>query len=209
MKALLGLINVLSLPLMVLNLLGGIVSGIWLAILGEWGTIGWGILAIGISTFGISLALMPVMLLAVPVVWSEKKGKSLLSLLLSSLGGLYTLGVLSAWCLGVLFFFTKEVTHSGLIPTLIWSYGVAIGPWSYMASKERPGGGSEFYSLLATFFAEIAYVSIILIGLFTSITRGQAIIIFLTIMAIAFMTQLFVAYVIEKTKNAYEGADFL
>ena len=40
MKALMGLITALSVPLMILNILGGIVSGIWLAILGRWGTVG-------------------------------------------------------------------------------------------------------------------------------------------------------------------------
>ena len=35
MKALMALVTALSIPLMILNMLGGIVSGIWLAILGE------------------------------------------------------------------------------------------------------------------------------------------------------------------------------
>ena len=43
MKALMGLIAALSAPIMILNVLGGIVSGIWLAILGQWGTVGLGI----------------------------------------------------------------------------------------------------------------------------------------------------------------------
>ena len=37
-------ITALTVPIMLLNLLGGIVSGIWLAILGEWGEIFRGIL---------------------------------------------------------------------------------------------------------------------------------------------------------------------
>ena len=36
MRVLMGLITALSIPFMILNMSGGVVSGIWLAILGEW-----------------------------------------------------------------------------------------------------------------------------------------------------------------------------
>lgn len=42
-------------PIMLLNVFGGIVSGIWLAILGQWGSIGVGILIIAVGGFGIRL----------------------------------------------------------------------------------------------------------------------------------------------------------
>lgn len=40
-----------AIPLGLLNMLGGIVAGIWLAILGRWGIIGYGIAALLVSTF--------------------------------------------------------------------------------------------------------------------------------------------------------------
>jgi hypothetical protein len=40
MRTLSGLFTAFSIPLIILNMLGGIVSGIWLAVLGEWGDIG-------------------------------------------------------------------------------------------------------------------------------------------------------------------------
>jgi len=45
------LITLLSVPLMVINLLGGVVSFIWLAVLGEWGIIGYGIAGLVIVMF--------------------------------------------------------------------------------------------------------------------------------------------------------------
>lgn len=42
-------LNGLTVPIMILNLLGGIVSGIWLAFLGEWGAIVRGIIFIATS----------------------------------------------------------------------------------------------------------------------------------------------------------------
>lgn len=56
----------LSVPIMILNLLGGIISGIWLAILGEWGEIIRGIIFMVVSGIAISFALMPSLLFAAP-----------------------------------------------------------------------------------------------------------------------------------------------
>jgi len=65
MKALTGLIIALSIPLMILNMLGGIVAGIWLAILGDC-SIGAGILIFFVSTGILGFVIMPSILLAVP-----------------------------------------------------------------------------------------------------------------------------------------------
>ena len=43
MQTLMSLIKILAFPLIVLNMLGGIISGIWLATLGEWAAVGYGI----------------------------------------------------------------------------------------------------------------------------------------------------------------------
>jgi hypothetical protein len=76
MKALMALITALSIPLMILNMLGGIVSGIWLAILGEWGAVGTGILFFFVSTWLLGFALMPSLLFAAPAAYCAKKGKT-------------------------------------------------------------------------------------------------------------------------------------
>lgn len=197
MNALMGLITALSIPLMILNMLGGIVAGIWLAILGEWGTIGYGIAAFFVSSFALGLVLMPTMLLAAPAAYCAERGNTVGLLCFGSLASLYTIGVITVWCCGVLFFFLKDATHASLIPTLIWSYGVATGPWAYMASKEQQGG-SGFASTMATFLAELAYVVIILLILFTSLTGSQAIKTFAGFMVVGLVIQMTVAYLMQK-----------
>src|SRR3546814_13869529 len=52
MKALENLMGAFSVVLVLLNALGGVVAGIWLAILGEWGSIGYGLM------FGIGGAML-------------------------------------------------------------------------------------------------------------------------------------------------------
>jgi len=56
------IIEILSLPIMILNMVGGIIGGIWLAILGEWGLIGIGILLMFTSHWILAILMMPSLL---------------------------------------------------------------------------------------------------------------------------------------------------
>jgi len=69
-------ITVLTVPITLLNLLGGLGSGIWLAILGEWGEIFRGILFMVVAGFAISVALMPSLLFAAPAAMAMERGKN-------------------------------------------------------------------------------------------------------------------------------------
>ncbi len=51
-------------PLAWLNGLGGIVAGVCLAIIGQWGIIGWGFGFMLFSVYGLSLAMLPAMIFA-------------------------------------------------------------------------------------------------------------------------------------------------
>ena len=52
---------------------------------------------------------------------------------------------------------------------LIWSYGVALGPWQWMAQKDAQGGGGEA-SMATTFFAQVGYVIMILLAIFMRVS---------------------------------------
>jgi hypothetical protein len=197
MKALLGIITVLAIPLMVLNMLGGIASGIWLAIIGEWGAIGWGIAALLGSTMVLGFALMPSVLLAAPAVYYAEKGNTLGILFFAALSNAYVIAIVTVWCCGVLYFFVKDATSSTLIPTLIWSYGVATGPWAYMASKDQQTGDLSG-SAIATFFAELAYVGIMIAMLLSVATVIQTIMIFAGIMFVGMLIQISIAFIGHK-----------
>lgn len=197
MRALSSLMLALSIPLMILNMLGGIVAGVWLVVLGEWGTVGYGIAAIFVSSFAISLVLMPTLPLAAAASSAERSKSRIGLFFFCSLGGLYTIGVVTAWCCGVLFFFMNDATHASIIPKLIWSYGVATGPWAYMASKEQQSGDA-LGSTITTFLAQLAYLVVVLLILFTSITQSQAVKTFAGFMVVGLVIQIVLAYLIEK-----------
>ena len=54
MNAVMGIIQAISIPLIVLNLIGGVASGIWLVIIGDWRTVGLGIGLFFVSTLILS-----------------------------------------------------------------------------------------------------------------------------------------------------------
>lgn len=210
MKAFLGVLTALSIPLLILNMLGGIVSGIWLAILGEWGAVGLGILFFFISTWLLGLAIMPSLLLAAPAVYCAEKGKTLGLVCFGALSSLYILAVVTVWCCGMLFLFVKDASASSLIPRLIWSFGVATGPWVYMASKDQGPQGEGFASSCATFLAQLAYLVIMLLVIFTPITLFGAIQVFGGFMLVALVLQMsFAVIVFREQKRVEQQSDAL
>jgi len=198
MKVLTGLITALSIPLIILNLFGGIASGVWLAFLGDWAPIVVGILAIIFSTWVLSFILMPSILLMAPAALCAEKGKVFGFLFFGALGNLYAISVITIWCCGVFIFFAKDATTSNLIPRLIWSYGVAMAPWMYMAQKEQHAGGGGLGSEVPTFFAQLAFVVAVITMFFVELSMLQWIKVFVSIMLIGFAIQMTLAIFIQK-----------
>lgn len=181
-----AIIMVLMIPLIALNMLGGIGSGIWLAILGEWWAIGYGLLGIFGSAFVLSFVLMPGVAFAGPAAMLAERGKTILALPFLFLSGLYTYAVVTVWCVLVFYFFMRHANHTNLWPLLIWSFGVATAPWSYMASKEAQGG-SGAGSAFATFFCQVAYVAMCLVFVFRQSTVIELGIVFASVMGIGLL----------------------
>jgi len=182
----------LMVPIMILNILGGIISGIWLAILGEWGEIIRGIIFMVVSGFAISFALMPSLLFAGPAAIAIEKGKKILGIFFGSLSVLYTVALITVWCIWIMWLFVSSATENSLIPLLIWSYGVALAPWMWLAQKDQEGGGNEF-STFTTFFAQVAYI-LGMIMFFFGTTLGFVAIIFGVIMFIGTILQMAIAF---------------
>src|SRR5437870_5046450 len=139
MKALVGILTVLAVPLMLMNMLGGVVSAIWLIALHEWRPLLIGLLSLFFATFLISLALLPTYLLSVPATKLFERGYIILGAILALPVSVYTTFVMAAWCHGIFNMFLDMSSLRTVLPILLWSYSVAIGPWSYMAQRESEG----------------------------------------------------------------------
>ena len=201
-KVLMTTIMTLSIPIIILNIFGGIVSGIWLAILGEWDDIGMGIGFIFVSGFGISFALMPGLLFSALAMLAFERGKKVIGIILGYIASLYTYALITVWCIFIMGLFVKSATKSSIIPLLIWSYGIALAPWVWLTRKDQQGGGNDA-SIFATFITQITYV-VAMIMFFLGVSIGKIAITFGTIMLIASFLQVTIVFGGEIGKSFYK-----
>lgn len=114
--------------------LAGFVGGILLIIAGEWSLLFYLIFVSVIAPFLMAIVMLPSMIFALPAVSLEEKGFKLFSNLLAWLGTLYLGFVFAAWSAYVFIYVmnTTETFWGGVFA----SFGTAISPIAYMASKE-------------------------------------------------------------------------
>lgn len=152
-----ALIAVLMLPIIVLNVLGGIIGGIWLLINGDWGTFFRGLGYMFFGAFAVSILLLPGMALAVPMAKLLEDRREKLAFVVALPALLWTYGAVMISCLWVFSWIMSRVEGSP-IPYLLWSYAVATAPWSYMAQKDSQTGND--YGTYAVFGAQLGMISL-------------------------------------------------
>lgn len=159
-----AIISVLSIPVMLLNFGGGIVGGIWLAIIGNWGLIGLGIISMFVSSFFLGLILAPGLVFNAPAAMAFQRGKQVIGSLCALLGNLYTFAVMTVWCVGCFYVVFQSYYRGGSFwPYLLWAYGMATGPWTYMAAREGPDSIGSSLSAFGACIGAIAMMGTILI----------------------------------------------
>ena len=150
------ILKILTVPIMFLNLGGGILGGIWLAFLGEWKLIGIGVLLFFISHWILSILMMPgIPIAAIGAHLLERKNP--LGYFVGYLSQLYTNILIVGTCVLAFFICSSFYRGSivfGYIPYLLWSWGMALGPWQFFASKEPE---NEF-SAITLFSASVFYL---------------------------------------------------
>jgi hypothetical protein len=181
-----ALLQLLLLPLMLLNFFGALVAGIWLAVLGDWRAIGYGIASIFVSTFILGIALLPQSVLGAPAIWCYEKGYRVVGWIFGLLSAVYLYALITVWC-GFVFWFFMSMSKSphALFPLLLWSYGIATAPWSYMANKETQGGQDGSHSGFTVFFIQIGYLVMGSLIFFAGFTLGGGLEAFIIVMAAA------------------------
>jgi hypothetical protein len=102
-------IAIISLPLIVLNLLGGVASFIWLAILGEWNIIIFGTLYILFGYWFVGLLLIPGMVFVLPISFFAKN-KNIVGLAVSGFINLFYVFAVIAFSLASMVVFCSHRT---------------------------------------------------------------------------------------------------
>lgn len=147
------LFKIFQLPIVVLNFFGFIISGIWLLIIGQWSSVAVGFLLTMIAPFVLGLAILPSMIFNGPMVYFAERRVTIGIYFFGFLASVYIYMVIAAWCSSVTFYFLRDAPSHAFWPLLIWSYGVATSPWSYMAQRDQ--SIASFYSL---FFTQVAFI---------------------------------------------------
>lgn len=201
MEAFAKLLSALVLPLVVIDIIGGTFSGIWLAILGDWWLIFYGILATISSSFLLVLAITPGLFFSINGVKMLEKGNKVGGYLFSTFGLIYTIVILTIWCIVVLLYYTVHAEKDSIIPALIWSYGIATGPIAWLAQKDLMNGNDR--AMITTIFIKFGYIINIFAILLVGISLLDSIAIFCVSVSISLFLQLYISYIENKYREYY------
>lgn len=143
MKFISGIVAVMALPVMILNLLGGLVGGVWLLYLGEWKVVGACLIFALFGNYVIMGPMLISLIFALPAEAAAKKGNQKTLMFWAGLASFYTALVMIVWASGSLVLLSEFAHKKGhiLLPFLLCSYGVATAPWASMAQKEMDASG--------------------------------------------------------------------
>lgn len=195
------IIEILCVPIMILNFTGGIVGGIWLAILGEWKLIGIGVLLVFTSHWVLSILLMPGLLIVGIAQYFHERRSSLV-LLFGFISQLYANILIVGTCVFAFFicsrFYTGDIGFS-YIPYLLWSWGMALGPWQFFASKEPD---NEFTAI--TLFSASVFYFLFLTSIFISPFLGLIIIVIFGVVQLIVLP-IFNMYIVNQMEHERYG----
>jgi hypothetical protein len=183
-----AIMSLISIPVMLLNFGGGIIGGVWLAVLGKWSLLGLGLASMFISSFGLGLALMPGLLFVAPGALALDRGKYVIGILCLIMGNLWTFAIMTVWCVGCFYVVFSGYYSSGSVwPYLLWAYGMATGPWTYMAAR---GGPEETGSTFSAFGACVGAIAIMGVIIFKAHT-------YIVDTTVAFCIPIFAVFILQ------------
>ena len=185
MQALFGL---LAIPIIILNSVGGIAAAIWLAVLGDWAVLLGGIVAMAAATFLIGIALIPGTLFLMPSVAALERGKVILGVLIGSIAALWTYAIIVFWCVGSFLLVLGAYKSGSIWPYALWSYAIATGPWTYIASRESQIDANASATLTA-FFACVGSVAMAVTAVVKPLDLALLLTVFTVPMAVSFLIQ--------------------
>ncbi len=187
------LLTGLGIVLAIFSILSGIVSLIWLAILGEWGAIAIGFfLEITAPAFLLPIPMMPGLFLLALASESFVSGNKKKGYFWGALSSLYRILITTLWCFAILIIFTKTATDHSFIPRLLWSACVALIPWIYILEKDK-----NIYSEIQMVTLEVAYL-VLVIMVYLQAEIIHSFLAFVLILVIGNIVTTIMAYKIDK-----------
>lgn len=145
-----------------LNVFGGLVAGIWLAVKGEWGFIFGGIAASIIMPWLFSVASLPVIGLAILLAFLGDPPPCPAVAVIGFLCAFWNSVLIIGWSLFIFYAYMKHDEAGLTIPLLLWVYAITISPLAYMAKFERGQSATDVllsFAVLSYFVFVVLYFS--------------------------------------------------
>lgn len=203
------LVPVTAPVIVLLNTLGPIISGIWLVILGQWKLVLVSFIVTALFAARLlGIALLPQIALAAPGIYFAKQQNKALTYLFSGLSHLYAAALIVVWSTVVLSYFAPSNAPNAAgtaAPYLIWAYGVAVSPWTYMALHENRSGDS--LAPLFCFFLQLGFIGAVLAILLLGASVEAGGLVILGAMAIALCAVIPIAGHQMLLAGAYQALD--
>lgn len=204
-KFLTGTMTALSVPILLLNLFGGIIGGIWLMIAGEWSIFVSGLLYMIFGATIIGFLLLPSLMFSAPAAAFIERKKYALFFVFGLFGILYTYGLIALST----YFVANTILSSESAPiwaSLLWLYAVVLAPWQFMASKEQDNTSTT----MTTFFLALGVLMImILMGIF-GVSLDGAFPVFIFILVASLLLQLaFTFFITREAKQNNVDEDII
>lgn len=141
------LIAVSLVPIVALNILGGITGGIWLLVLGEWKLVLIAVLVGVAFPFAYSAIILFQTPLAGLTLHLREKNRNVLASAIGFISMLIGHAINLAWVTLVFFLALKYSEGQNVIAYLLFGWEVAVGPFQYMARGEPPDSVGTYVAL--------------------------------------------------------------
>lgn len=173
-----SLIGFISIPIIFANFFGEIVGAIWLLFLGQWQLVILGFILTFLIPYIYTLSLLIQIPLASLLAYTQKHNKKTLSLILAFITMFIGHAIIIFY---VMFVADKAIVISelnglSLIALLLFGYGVATGPFSYMARGEDKDAIGSF---IGVFISQISYIILAVGYLFNLLPLAFTIVLFI------------------------------
>ena len=176
------------------EVVGSVVSVVWLASLGEWAAIGYWFAAAFGAHILVHFVMAPSVLLALPIRYFERRNISIGVHFMGFLSTVYLIGIMAIWCVVVFVLFAIKADSLPIIPVLVLSFGVATGPWALTVIKAGGEAGDDVYqAAAAVFITQVGYLVMLAMVLLFQKTYLEAFVTFGIIMLLNLFFQLAVA----------------
>jgi hypothetical protein len=195
---------ILGLPVVIILILtNDIISGIWLAILGEWELIISGILFAFFIPYFLSVLMLPRFLLAPLALYFYEKKNLLLGFIFGFINLVYVNILIVCTCIFA-FLYVSDFYNGNIsvnyIPYLSWSYGIGLGPWFFIGSKER-----DNVFVMFTLYISFLLYTIFLISIFIFSEPKLEIVAILVLIQTIIIPFILTLISYQKAKTLYNG----